>query len=275
MQFTRFFADNDCKIAVYESGPSTDLSILFLHGNSAGAAMFKEQFNFSLNDKFHLVAIDLPGHGKSCGAEEPENSYNLPSIVKAVGRIIADINKPLIIAGSSFGGHIALELLDIESILIKGIFIDGTPPLTSAADLSNAFLPNPASASLFKEQNSDEELKQLTAACINNPKHYAFFEDMVKTTDPRFRSFIFKSVANNEMKDEKLIAETSSVPIAVLHGEADKIINRDYYEKIAYNSLWRSRIHLIPDAGHLPCLENPLLYNDLLTQYANEVCQKK
>jgi pimeloyl-ACP methyl ester carboxylesterase len=275
MQITRSFKNNDCKIAVYETDANREFYLLLLHGNSESADIFKEQFNSSLIETFQLVAIDLPGHGKSSHAEEPSKVYNMPYIVSLIGEIIKNFNKPVIIAGSSFGGHIALELLYKNSHIIKGVFIDGTPPLSSSADFGNAFLPNPASACLFKEENSEEELKQLSAACINDPEHFAFFERMIKSADPRFRSQIFKSLLNNEILDEKIIAETNQTPIAVLIGEADKIINLEYIKNLAFANLWRTQINLIPNAAHLPCLENPLMYNDLLTQFVNDVWQEK
>jgi pimeloyl-ACP methyl ester carboxylesterase len=275
MQNTRFIENEDFKIAVYETGLERDLYILFLHGNSENALIFKNQFNSSLKDNFHLLAIDLPGHGKSSQAKEPKAVYNLPYLRDYAGKLIEQINKPVVLAGSSFGGHLALEMAHLYPKNIKGVFIDGTPPLSSSADFANAFLPNPATACLFKEKISDEELNMLCNTCIADPDYLSFYKEMVRETDGQFRSFIFQSLLNNEMMDEKSIAGNSVIPIAILHGEKDMVINPEYYKSVPFKNLWQKKIHLIPHASHLPCLENATLYNNLLTQFVNNVWQDK
>ncbi len=265
---------DECDIAFYETG-SGDASILFLHGNSESSAIFSNQFDSDLREKFQLMALDLPGHGNSLRAKNAKYVYNLPYLRNFVGKIIETIEGPLVMAGSSFGGHIALELAHLYPNLIRGLFLDGTPPLSSAADFGDAFLPSPALGCLFKEDISEAELHELSAACIINPDKFDFFKQIVLQADGRFRSYIFESLVNNEMMDEKMLTSNATVPIAVLHGASDNVVNLDYYKTVFYSTLWRNKIHLVPNAAHLPCLENVELYNNLLNDFVKEVCPKR
>lgn len=268
---TGFIQYHSSKIAVYEKGSKANRSILFLHGNSEGAGIFKDQFDSSLSETFHLLALDFPGHGESSHAMEPENIYRISHLVQIVSKIIGDLNKPVVIAGSSLGGHIALDVSIEHPNLVKGIFVDGSPPIRSIADYTKASLTNPDTAALFQETISEEELKQLSATCLRNAKHLHFFENLVRKTDVKFRTFLMQSLLNNEIQDEIAIAESNQIPIGILHGEAEKIINKDYYESIKFGNLWRSQVQLILHAAHLPCLENPLLYNELLAKFMTEI----
>ena len=83
MQITGYINDRVNKIAVYES-QSNGKCILLLHGNSESAEIFKNQFESSLSDTFHLAAIDLPGHGGSSPAKKPALIYNLPYLKNVV-----------------------------------------------------------------------------------------------------------------------------------------------------------------------------------------------
>jgi pimeloyl-ACP methyl ester carboxylesterase len=270
---TRFVEHNNRRLAVYENELITDTYILFIHGNSESAQIFKEQFSSDLSHTFQLVAFDLPGHGNSLPATNPSETYRLPCLVELTGTIIEDMNKPVVIVGSSLGGHIALEASVKYPRLVKALFLDSTPPVSSAADFAGTSLPNPAASYLFKELISDDELRQLSISCLADARHFAFFEEVVKKSDPRFRSVLLQSVLNNEMQDEIAIAENGTIPVAIIHGEADKIINKHYYEGIAFANLWRGEIHLVPNAGHLPCLENPGVYNRLLKELLKEIWQ--
>lgn len=107
-----------CNIAFYKTGLG-EASILFLHGNSESSSIFKNQFNSALKDKFRIMALDFPGHGNSEKANNPKHVYNLPYLRNLVGKIVAGMEGPLVLAGSSFGGHIALELAHFFPDLIS------------------------------------------------------------------------------------------------------------------------------------------------------------
>jgi pimeloyl-ACP methyl ester carboxylesterase len=46
-------------------------AIVLLHGNSASSRAFSKQLDGPLGARFHLVALDLPGHGESEDAKDP------------------------------------------------------------------------------------------------------------------------------------------------------------------------------------------------------------
>ncbi|RLA00888.1 MAG: alpha/beta hydrolase, partial [Gammaproteobacteria bacterium] len=59
------------KIAITESG-SGETCLLFIHGNSSSKSVFSKQLSSDLAKKYRLIALDLPGHGDSDNALNPQ-----------------------------------------------------------------------------------------------------------------------------------------------------------------------------------------------------------
>jgi pimeloyl-ACP methyl ester carboxylesterase len=63
-------------LAVEESGQG-EIPILMVHGNSFCREVFRHQLHSSLTVNHRLIAFDLPGHGESSNAPDPERTYTV------------------------------------------------------------------------------------------------------------------------------------------------------------------------------------------------------
>ena len=70
------------KIAYYES-QGTGHPVMLIHGNSSSGLVYRHQIQGALGEKHRLVAIDLPGDGKSEPAAEL-SAYGLPGYAAIV-----------------------------------------------------------------------------------------------------------------------------------------------------------------------------------------------
>src|SRR6516164_2468281 len=61
------------RIAAYES-PGTGRAILLVHGNSSSSRIWQKQLEGPLGGKYRLIAIDLPGHGRSSAPPKDRKS---------------------------------------------------------------------------------------------------------------------------------------------------------------------------------------------------------
>jgi len=257
-------------IAVHESagqGPP----LVLIHGNSSSSRVFSRQLDGPLGERFRLIAVDLPGHGESDDAEDP-TSYSLPGHARAVRAALDAIGiDEAHFVGWSLGGHVALEMApDLRAP--RGFVIFGTPPLTSRAAMSEAFLPNPAMKVTFQKSVDSAEASNYVAAFFR--PGFAdippFFLDDVLRTDGRARSNLGASLVTGGARDEGVVVRDLKVPLAVLHGDEEQLVNGRYFGSVAMPTLWREAVQTIPAAGHTPQWETPQIFDALVEAFVNE-----
>ena len=242
--------------------------IVFLHGNSLSSEAFKYQFQDVQLNKYKLLAIDFPGHGKSGWSENKEKDYSLFGFRDAVVEIIQDLKiEDFIFAGHSLGGHVAIECLP-QCKKCKGIMVWGTPPVTLPLDTSQLFLPNPDMDLLFKLDLSEEELAKLGKIILNDKKK-DFIKEIIKQADPQFRSWFPQSLANGKLSDEVAILKSSGIPIAILHGKDDPLVNLDYLVQLDLPNIWKKKILLFENSEHSIQLDNSDEFNQILIKFAD------
>jgi pimeloyl-ACP methyl ester carboxylesterase len=60
------------------------------------------------------------------------------------------------------------------------------------------------------------------------------------------------------------------VPLAILHGGQEQLINGVYIASLAMPTLWRGAVQTIPSAGHAPQWETPQAFDALLEAFIVE-----
>ncbi|MGE4166574.1 MAG: alpha/beta fold hydrolase, partial [Xanthobacteraceae bacterium] len=114
--------------------------VILLHGNSSSKSVWARQIRLLNRFKRSLIAPDLPGHGESDNARDPQATYSFPGYAGVIRRLL-DLNNynEVDVVGWSLGGHIGLELLGTEP-RVRSLLIVGTPPITPSVEaLHSAF----------------------------------------------------------------------------------------------------------------------------------------
>ncbi len=268
------------KISYYESDGTGD-PILLIHGNSSSGRVFQHQLDSEFGRKYHVVAIDLPGHGDSDPAREL-SAYNLPNYAATVVAAAKALKmENAVFVGWSLGGHIVLQ----AQILLpdaSGFVIFGTPPLALPPAMEEAFLPNPAMGVAFKAGITEEEAIAFATASFapDASIDLARFVAEIQKTDGNARAGLAASIAPNSQvaeshQDEVDVVTNLSTPLAILHGQKDQLVSEPYISALNIPALWRDAVQIIPDAGHTPQWEQPEKFNELLEAFVDEVNQKQ
>lgn len=276
---TYFTQTEQGAIAVWDSKPSAKKdapTVVFVHGHCANKEFFFNQMESPQFKNFRLIAIDLPGYGKSERPKDPVQVYNFPGFAKAVAAVVSNLElENFVIVGWSLGGHVALETTALLDRL-KGLLIFGTPPIEiSAKGLGRGFkVVNPKILECFGKGNLSEEEAELfaTVSGYDYTKEKRFIVDAILNTDEGAKTIYPQSILKGIGHNELTIVQTWPKPIAVLGGERDAGINNDYIiNEVEFRNLWNNKVYLIPNAGHAPHLDQPEDFNNLLAQFLNDI----
>ena len=226
---------------------SGEAHVLLLHGNSLGLHALTGLLEFTPSVPCSRVAVDLPGHGSSRRAQAPQD-YGLAGLVRFVAGLVEGLgDAPIVLAGHSLGGHLALQVAPLLGERLRGILVWGTPPLESAAT-TGAFRPVPVFPHFYAEEVTRSEAEAMAAHVYDEPPAWAV--DAILQTDGAFRVELGKSLARGEVRNERALLETASCPVAVLCGERDRLVELDYVRALRGERLWRGQAQIVPDGSH-------------------------
>jgi pimeloyl-ACP methyl ester carboxylesterase len=112
------------RLAVWRwSGTKTPRFIL-VHGLASNARTWDGVASRLSAAGYSLVSLDLRGHGRS---DRPQSGYDLVTMASDVVSVIeATGGGPVVLAGQSYGGNLALEVARARSELLSGlVLVDG------------------------------------------------------------------------------------------------------------------------------------------------------
>jgi pimeloyl-ACP methyl ester carboxylesterase len=223
-----------------------------------------------LGERYRLIALDLPGHGASAPAFNPDMTYTLPGYAALLTASTRELGiEDAVMVGWSLGGHILLEAANLLD-KAAGFLLFGTPPISKPM-AGDAFLPNPLFSCLFEKELNVENAAAVAASFFSADKRVPdFFAEAMLSTDGRARTALWQSVAEGSYADEVTVASNLSKPLAIVHGEADCLVNLAYIRQLSMPTLWRGEVQVIENAGHAPHWEQPERFNRLVEEFAEE-----
>lgn len=265
------------EIAYYESsgdGPT----VVMVHGNSSSSWSYVRQLCGLIGQRFHLVAVDLPGHGRSSDAVDPCDTcigtYNLIAYADILSQVVQNLYlEDAVFVGWSLGGHILLEASQSLSSA-AGFMIFGTPPLDNAGQVPYAFkVENPAFGVGAIPNWTNEDLELYVSAFFKPDTHFIpdfFFKDG-RRADGTARVEFNQSLAAGLFTPEIGIVENLTVPIAIVHGAQDQFVRLSWLQSLNIPRLWRGQVHVIENAGHAPHWETAWQFNWLLSAFVWDI----
>jgi len=235
----------------YSTSTGSGRPVILVHGNSSSAATWRGLLEGPFGQRYRCLALDLPGHGQSPAAADPA-AYSLPGYAAMLADFAERLDaQDAVIVGWSLGGHIAIEAAPALPGA-AGFVVFGTPPVGTAAQLAEAFLPNPAMNVGFTAAVSPDEARAYASSFVAEGSGLPlddFVADVLRT-DGAARAGLMASIGAGRFADQVAIATTLGRPLAILHGEGEQLVSLDYLRQLSIRALWRGEVQLIPGAGH-------------------------
>ncbi|QMU67160.1 alpha/beta fold hydrolase [Streptacidiphilus sp. P02-A3a] len=105
------------ELSTREAGDPGRPTLLLVHGSGQGARMWRRQLA-SLSDRYHVVAVDLPGFGCSPGP------FSMARAVAGVARL-AERHRPAHVCGISLGSVVAAGVAAERPELVDRLVLSG------------------------------------------------------------------------------------------------------------------------------------------------------
>ena len=201
-----------------------------------------------------------------CGPVMVADHRRDADIAAVAGRILEAAPPRFALAGLSYGGYIAFELMRQAPARIAKLALLDTSARRDSPEQTEA---RHAFIRLAKEGKFAEVVATLTPRFVhrNRRDDAALMETvraMAEDTGPD--AFILQERAIMSRPDSRPLLAEIRCPTLVLVGEGDELTTPDVAREIA-DGIAGSRLTIVPDCGHLSTLERPAAVNAALTQW--------
>jgi pimeloyl-ACP methyl ester carboxylesterase len=256
------------RLAVRQSEGS-GTPVLMIHGNSSSGAVFRNQLEGPIGLRHRLIAPDLPGHGSSSDAPDPERSYSMEGYADAMAELLRLLGiERAVVFGWSLGGHIGLELIAHFPGML-GLMITGTPPI-SGADAMKGFRTTPHMNLAGKQDFTEQDVEDYAHSTCGEPFE-PFLRDVVARTDGRARRLMVEKFVAGTGVDQTRVVGKAAVPLAVVNGIEEPFVNLEFVRNVRYANLWQGRTIEIPNSGHAPFWDAPAVFDPIFEQFLRDV----
>ncbi len=211
-----------------------------------------------LSRTFDLIFVDLPGTG---GQKDPE-SQNFDSVLADMENVLLSVERPLILAGHSFGGYIAAKLFERGKLNVKGLACLAAPFLQETYDgLAKGYekLMTPELKKTAQSWSEEKTLENMKAWFASYGLLYFSEKNLDKGRklifDDQMSLSLFLGLRTAVESQNELLAflKNSLIPKLFIAAENDRLIPPFLLEKDAKAGSFE--FHILKNAAHFMNLD--------------------
>jgi pimeloyl-ACP methyl ester carboxylesterase len=239
----------------YKSLGRGEAALVFVHGWSCDLTFWREQAA-AFAPRSRVVALDLPGHGRS---DKPEVAYTVDLFARAVQAVMRDAGvKRAALVGHSMGGLVARQACRLEPERVRAlVLVDAglRPPFSDPAEARKW-------AALYREP----EYRHHAGRAIDGlmaEKTPAALREQIKQSMLATPQHVMASAAENMTDPALFVPQPIGVPVvAVVADAAFWRGYEDYLRGLAKVVEYRT----LYGVGHFLMMEKPAEFNAVLAE---------
>jgi non-heme chloroperoxidase len=257
---THFTPSTDgTRIAFRSAGDAALPAIVLIHGWSQAGPCWQATTD-RLSDRFHLVTLDLRGHGASDKPEDPAAYTDTALWGDDIAAVLAAANltRPVLV-GWSYGSRvIAAHLATHGAAHLAGVVLAGG--ILAIGKAREDWMVGPASPGLDRDLYTDDLPRRLAAtsrfvaACTTEPLDRTTYAEMVSLNmlcPAQARRALFAADL-----DLRPTYAAMTCPGLVIHGLSDNVVSPET-GRVAAATMPKGRFIGYEGIGHAPFLEAP------------------
>ncbi len=251
-------------LAWLSAGNRNNPTVLMLHGATMDMAMFDPQIG-ALRDRFHVLCIDLPGHGRSAGLE-----FSMQNCVDGVLDILdREEVDACHLVGQSIGGIVCQLLARRRQDLALSLTLIGSVPLT--APLYRLSVP---AFWLLKRLIGITPIRPIRSFVANSAGFLPQTRAYIATCLDRFDKAALLELAREiDGTLEPGFYPARKSPILIIYGQKDLIaLGLNRYLARRWASVLGIDAHRISGASHNANMDRPDAVNALILEHLRSGC---
>lgn len=233
--------------------------------------MWAEQLEFFSQTR-EVITFDWPGFGESLLSEERPAEKGMDAFVESLRRQTDRHGARRVhLCGLSMGGYVALAALRAVPELIASLILCDTRATRDSEEVRRGRLSTAASV---REQGITTLLESMPPRLLGEttlrqrPDIVARVRSMIAAASPEGTARALIAMA--ERQDSTDLLGKISVPTLIIAGKEDKLTPPEEMRTMA-DAIHGSSFAIIEGAGHLPNIEQPALFNQLIEDFFSDL----
>lgn len=258
---------NQPSLLVTGEGPA----VVFVPAFPFPGAMWTYQVE-ALSASWRCATVDLPGFGASVAPDDP-SSCTIESYADDLASAIeSDIGEQVVLVGASLGGQIATSLAARHPELLRGLVLSG---VSARADTPASWQKRTKWQQRVVRE--DEDLAELAREVIGDflTGRSAEREDLVEwlvalAADSDPDGWVGALEATKRRGDMVSLLAGITARTLVVVGQQDRQ-TPPMQATLLNGRIEHSELVQLPDAGHLPAVEDPVTFNEKLEGFLTQL----
>lgn len=241
-------------------------TIVFLHG-FCGSMSYWDKIAPVLAKEYHVILIDLRGHGNSSSSYDP---FTIDNMAKDIKEVLESLQVgQFYLFGHSLGGYITLSLVEHYPEKLKGY---GLIHSTAFPDSEEAKEGRANSAKSIEKDGIQPFIDGLVSKLFSDDSLLNLKKEVEKTREVGYSTNSKAAqqtlLAMKGRPDRHIVIKKNNIPVLLVAGDQDKIIP---VEKSLSAEGSHIKTKIIAECGHMSMLEKP----DTLVEVIREFLQNE
>ena len=253
--------------SLYTRDAGEGKAVLLVHDFPLNSRMWEPQIQ-GLGGRYRLIAPDLAGFGLT---PTPTAELTLADHAREILNSLNTLGiESVTVAGVSAGANVALHLVEELGVRLWGLFLVNVSLSADTPEATRWRHELAAETELAGvEIVADEFLPKLLRSSTqrDHPEILDFLRLMIRENTPSGIAGMLRALAARP--EPSGILARIQCPVVCLAGEEDMLVSPQETRLIA-ERIPGALIPTIPETGHLPNLERPETFNELLMQFMAE-----
>jgi pimeloyl-ACP methyl ester carboxylesterase len=274
--FTTKTALNNPAISYIEEGQGSK-TIILVHGLASNAGFWR--YNIAeLAKSYHVIAVDLPGYGKS---QKDFYTYNMSFFAEQIKRLADELHlKKFIFVGHSMGGQIGITFALKYPEYLEKLILASPAGFEEFQTGEGDWLRSVMTVNGVKKTNEEGIRRNLATNFYSwDDKWEWMVEERARMVIAKeFEPFCYAVVRSvNGMLDEPTFDKLDriTVPTLVIYGKYDGLIPNPYLHPGFSKDVFQPAAKLISDCklfqidncGHMLQIEHPDVFNKAVLEF--------